>query len=254
MSSSGTWQGPFQYGGAFGYHTDSDYGLKHLGARYYDPTTGRFLSRDPIKDGRNWYGYCGGNPLTRADANGHAWDVVADFAGIGYDIYELVTEPSLANAGWLLADLFLLLVPFVPSRGALKLGDTFLGAVLPRLGKAGHEAVDAAELLARNYKKGKAAEELVEGVQNTSPVRAPMTGRNRIPDRFEEGKLVGEIKNVDKLYKTAQMSDLLDIAKAYGVPLTLWTELSKSLQDLINRGEIIHFRRPFPNRFQGGMW
>ncbi len=80
----------------------------------------------------------------------------------------------------------------------------------------------------------------------------------RIPDRFEEGKLVGEIKNVDKLYKTAQMSDLLDIAKANNVPLTLWTdtrtELSKSLQDLINRGEIIHFRRPFPNRFQGGMW
>jgi hypothetical protein len=28
-----------------------------LGHRYYDPTLGRFLSRDPIKDGRNWYVY-----------------------------------------------------------------------------------------------------------------------------------------------------------------------------------------------------
>jgi len=70
VSSSGPWQGRFQYGGAFGYHTDSDYGLKHLGARYYDSTTGRFLSRDPIKDGRNWYGYCYANPLNLFDATG----------------------------------------------------------------------------------------------------------------------------------------------------------------------------------------
>ncbi len=70
VSSSGSWQGPFQYGGAFGYHTDTDYGLKHLGARYYDPTTGRFLSRDPIKDGRNWYGYCASAPVGMFDANG----------------------------------------------------------------------------------------------------------------------------------------------------------------------------------------
>ncbi|MEW5883231.1 MAG: RHS repeat-associated core domain-containing protein [Armatimonadota bacterium] len=70
VSSSGPWQGPFQYGGAFGYHTDSDYGLKHLGARYYDSTTGRFLSRDPIGDGSNWYAYCYANPLNLFDATG----------------------------------------------------------------------------------------------------------------------------------------------------------------------------------------
>jgi RHS repeat-associated protein len=70
VSSSGAWQGPFQYGGAFGYHTDTDYGLKHLGARYYDPTTGRFLSRDPIKDGRNWYGYSDNEPIGLSDPAG----------------------------------------------------------------------------------------------------------------------------------------------------------------------------------------
>ncbi len=82
VSSSGSWQGPFQYGGAFGYHTDTDYGLKHLGARYYDPTTGRFLSRDPIKDGRNWYGYCGGNPLVPHSPN-------EDREGEWQDVYRL---------------------------------------------------------------------------------------------------------------------------------------------------------------------
>jgi hypothetical protein len=41
-----------------------------LGHRYYDPTLGRFLSRDPIKDGRNWYTYCENNPVPFVDPNG----------------------------------------------------------------------------------------------------------------------------------------------------------------------------------------
>ncbi|MBX7131710.1 MAG: hypothetical protein K1X67_03415 [Fimbriimonadaceae bacterium] len=70
VSSSGTWVGAFQYGGAYGYQTDPDHGLKLLGHRYYEADTGRFLTRDPIKDGRNWYGYCGNEPVGRADASG----------------------------------------------------------------------------------------------------------------------------------------------------------------------------------------
>jgi uncharacterized protein RhaS with RHS repeats len=51
-SSSGTWNGPFGYGGAFGYQEDST-GLRLLGPRYTNPSIGRSLTRDPIKDGRN---------------------------------------------------------------------------------------------------------------------------------------------------------------------------------------------------------
>jgi len=72
-SSSGTWQGPFAYGGPYGYQEDPDSGLKLLGHRYYDPSTGRFLTRDPIKDGRNWYGYCGNNSTKFADPSGLWW-------------------------------------------------------------------------------------------------------------------------------------------------------------------------------------
>jgi hypothetical protein len=32
--------------------------------------TGRFLSRDPAMDGRNWYTYCADNPLLFTDGNG----------------------------------------------------------------------------------------------------------------------------------------------------------------------------------------
>jgi RHS repeat-associated protein len=97
VSSQGPWQGPFQYGGAFGYHTDSDYGLKHLGARYYDPTTGRFLSRDPIGDGRNWYVYAGSEPLARADPLGLKIVIVAspeDEKKIKEDFSELKRNPA----------------------------------------------------------------------------------------------------------------------------------------------------------------
>jgi len=53
-----------------GYQEDADFGLKLLGHRYYDPSTGRFLTRDPIKDGRNWYGYCDNNPNNWIDPSG----------------------------------------------------------------------------------------------------------------------------------------------------------------------------------------
>jgi RHS repeat-associated protein len=67
---SDTWNGPFTYGGAFGYQTDDDSGLMLLGHRYYDSSTGRFLSRDPIGDGANWYVYCNNNPVNYFDYSG----------------------------------------------------------------------------------------------------------------------------------------------------------------------------------------
>ena len=44
------------------YH-DAETGFIYLRARYYDPETGRFICEDPIKDGLNWYAYCGNNPV-----------------------------------------------------------------------------------------------------------------------------------------------------------------------------------------------
>jgi RHS repeat-associated protein len=71
VTSTGAWAGPFGYAGGFGYQQDAS-GLKMLGHRYYDPSTGRFLTRDPIKDGRNWYAYGAGEaaPTTITDPTG----------------------------------------------------------------------------------------------------------------------------------------------------------------------------------------
>lgn len=58
---------PFGYCGEY---LDSESGLVYLRNRYYDTTTGQFITEDPIKDGLNWYSYCSGNPVAFVDHSG----------------------------------------------------------------------------------------------------------------------------------------------------------------------------------------
>ncbi|MES9542869.1 RHS repeat-associated core domain-containing protein [Actinomadura sp. NPDC000600] len=58
---------------------DTTTGLTHLGAREYDPVTGRFLSADPVTGGgdpltANGYSYAGNNPVDHADPTGQYRD------------------------------------------------------------------------------------------------------------------------------------------------------------------------------------
>ncbi|GGY07392.1 hypothetical protein GCM10010358_70690 [Streptomyces minutiscleroticus] len=67
-----TWPGTK---GFVGGTSDASTGLTHLGAREYDPATGRFLSVDPIMDLTdpqqiNGYTYSNNNPLTFSDPSG----------------------------------------------------------------------------------------------------------------------------------------------------------------------------------------
>ena len=41
-----------------------------LGHRSYDASVGRFLSRDPIQDGYNWFTYVGNDPVNGVDPEG----------------------------------------------------------------------------------------------------------------------------------------------------------------------------------------
>lgn len=61
---------PFAYNGGSGYQSDPDTGLMLLGHRYYDPTIGRFLSRDPAGGGENWYAYCDNDPINGSAPSG----------------------------------------------------------------------------------------------------------------------------------------------------------------------------------------
>jgi RHS repeat-associated protein len=74
-SSTGTFSGPLGYVGGQRYQEDGDSGLKLLGHRYDDPSTGRYLTRDHELAGRNWYVYANSHPTTTVDPNGEeGWD------------------------------------------------------------------------------------------------------------------------------------------------------------------------------------
>ncbi|MGW3405712.1 polymorphic toxin-type HINT domain-containing protein, partial [Streptomyces zhihengii] len=84
--------------GFVGGHDDTATGLVHLGAREYDPSTGRFISADPVLDladpvQKNGYIYCENNPVTFADPTGLA----SDGSGVP-DNYYAGTEGSEAWA------------------------------------------------------------------------------------------------------------------------------------------------------------
>lgn len=75
---------PFRYRG---YYYDVETGLYFLQTRYYDPETGRFISRDSLAfadpttvNGLNLYAYCGNNPVMGYDPMGTIdWGKVRDW-------------------------------------------------------------------------------------------------------------------------------------------------------------------------------
>jgi len=58
-----------------GEYIDPETGFQYLRARYYDPATAQFLTRDPIETiTRSAYSYVEGNPLNRTDPTGLDWN------------------------------------------------------------------------------------------------------------------------------------------------------------------------------------
>ncbi len=58
--------------GFVGRRSDNDVGLYQLGARWYDPDLGRFMSVDPVPGFINQYAYANNNPIRYHDANGRS--------------------------------------------------------------------------------------------------------------------------------------------------------------------------------------
>src|SRR6266404_1679103 len=69
-ASTGSLVNPFQYTAR---ESDSETGLYYYRARYYDSSTGRFLSEDPIglQGGNNFYRYSQNSPLNWIDPSGN---------------------------------------------------------------------------------------------------------------------------------------------------------------------------------------
>jgi hypothetical protein len=84
---------PFRYNGEY---TDDEAGNIYLRNRYYAPNIGRFTQEDPIKDGLNWYAYCGNNPVNKTDPTGLI-PTASEAADMADNIYD---SSKPLSGGW----------------------------------------------------------------------------------------------------------------------------------------------------------
>jgi len=81
-ASTGTITNPFRYTGR---EFDSETGLYYYRARYFDQSTGRFLSEDPLgfSSDSNFYPYAFNNPIAYTDPSGKSAGTAVGLAGAG---------------------------------------------------------------------------------------------------------------------------------------------------------------------------
>ena len=99
---------PFGFGGDAGYYTDAATGLVYVKARWYDPATGRWISKDPIGfEGGDWsslYRYVENRPAMWIDPSGLALTATpvyfyTDKTGLGCAIAQYGIEWTGLNPG-----------------------------------------------------------------------------------------------------------------------------------------------------------
>jgi len=70
VNTTGSSTNPYKFAATSGYRDDGDAGLVHVGARYYDPQVGLFITRDTHLDQKP-YLYCEHDPVNAVDPSGH---------------------------------------------------------------------------------------------------------------------------------------------------------------------------------------
>jgi RHS repeat-associated protein len=148
---------------------DESTGLSYYGARYYDPTLGRFMGIDPAAPdlnnihSLNRYAYANNNPHRYVDPDGRIpVDTVWDFGNVIWDIGKITVGWTIGNQKMvvegstdLLLDAGAMLVPYMPA-GTQKLARQAAGYVIrgaesgAKLFKAAESLVEAGKRIDRN--------------------------------------------------------------------------------------------------------
>jgi RHS repeat-associated protein len=93
-----------RYCANLGHTQDDESSLIYMRARYYEPSSGRFVSHYQKCEGANFFAYCGNDPIQFADESGNArgWAGLAQFVAMFAAVAVLaclITAVALASAG-----------------------------------------------------------------------------------------------------------------------------------------------------------
>jgi len=95
-SGSGGDQG---YVANLGHRKDAESGLTYMRARYYEPGTGRFISEDIARDGKNWFVYCSNDPVQQVDPTG---ELPLPPGTLQYLLTKFLANAALGREAWMM--------------------------------------------------------------------------------------------------------------------------------------------------------
>lgn len=181
--------------GYTGHVNDPDTGLVYMQARYYDPTTGQFLSTDPVPPATgnlfnfNRYAYANNNPIVNIDPDGRCVDADWSCGAIGRSFGD---HPEAAKP----------MVPYAfAGLGVMVTASGAGGAVALIKGAATLDKILVkAEQLSKNVEQGAKAERAVaeklgDQVAGKRVTLESSTGQRSVADIVTKDKGVVEVKS-----------------------------------------------------------
>ncbi|MEI7987315.1 MAG: RHS repeat-associated core domain-containing protein, partial [Armatimonadota bacterium] len=242
-----------QYKGQFGYIADAHTGAYYCTHRFYDPNSGRWLSRDPVglEGGTNTYSYCDGNPVMLVDPSG--CDSISNEFGRWMEFtWRHLTlggsKSSYDNSGQFISKRYSQRQPFLLK----SLDMTLLMCGIPEVGIGELAAAKAGETvvvsrMANVRSLGQIGESRVASLIKIGPKTRYLNDLEML--RIADGTtkmFYTEIKNVGSLAKTKQITDGIRYAEdnkmIYNLFVRKNTTLSKPLQSLVTQGLIKLYR------------
>jgi RHS repeat-associated protein len=163
---------------------DAETGLVYMGARYYDPVAGRFVSPDPVGfeepnlHSFNRYAYANNNPYRYKDPDGRAAETILDVVSFGISLEMFRRDPTVGNFIGAAVDGIAVAVPFLPG-GVGSIRMIGKGAEAATEAARGSAAIDVAKV------GDIAAQGSREAIQVTkSGVALPPGAKHQIPDSY----------------------------------------------------------------------